>query len=279
MAWHLTEDVHEFLTAAGGFLRARPVENTIVLALAETVRERGPRAYGPGPLTFGWWTEGARVTGVCELTPGFPLQLTAMPADAVPALADLLAGRDLLGVSGLAGDAAAFAEAWQQCTGAGAKGTSRMRLYRLAHLVPREKVVPGRPRPAAASDRELLIAWWQDFLRFVGDDPAQADHQVDDKLGHGGTMLWEVAGTPTAMASVTRPDAGMVRIQGVFTPEQNRGRGYGGAVTTALAQSALDAGNTDVVLFTDLDYPPSNALYQLLGFVAVQDRMQVTFDA
>ena len=38
MAWTLTGDVAEYLTAAGGFLRARAAENTVQLAATETIR-------------------------------------------------------------------------------------------------------------------------------------------------------------------------------------------------------------------------------------------------
>ena len=48
MAWTLTADVAEYLTAAGDFLRARAVENTVQLAATETLRLRGATAVGPG---------------------------------------------------------------------------------------------------------------------------------------------------------------------------------------------------------------------------------------
>lgn len=41
--------------------------------------------------------------------------------------------------------------------------------------------------------------------------------------------------------------------------------------------AALDAGATDVVLFTDLANPSSNALYQRLGYRPVQDRIVLSF--
>ena len=56
MSWHLSDDVGEFLEQAGDFLRSRPVENTIPLTLADTLRARGPHAFGNGDPIFGWWT-------------------------------------------------------------------------------------------------------------------------------------------------------------------------------------------------------------------------------
>lgn len=42
MTWTLTEDLGEYLDAAGDFLRSRAAENTVLLNAAEIVRIRGP---------------------------------------------------------------------------------------------------------------------------------------------------------------------------------------------------------------------------------------------
>ena len=58
-----------------------------------------------------------------------------------------------------------------------------------------------------------------------------------------------------------------------------RRQGYGGAVTAAASQAALDAGAGHVALFTDLANPTSNALYQRLGYQPVEDRVVLRFGA
>jgi predicted GNAT family acetyltransferase len=100
---------------------------------------------------------------------------------------------------------------------------------------------------------------------------------VDDRLSYGGLTLWEMAGEPVSMAGLTRPAAGQVRVGPVYTPPSRRGRGDGGAVTAAVSQAARDAGAAEVVLFTDLANPTSNALYQRLGYEAVSDRVIFSF--
>ena len=54
MAWQLTEDLDTFLTNAGGFLRARPAANTVLLTATELLRAKGPTAYGAATPLFGW---------------------------------------------------------------------------------------------------------------------------------------------------------------------------------------------------------------------------------
>jgi predicted GNAT family acetyltransferase len=71
--------------------------------------------------------------------------------------------------------------------------------------------------------------------------------------------------------------AGQVRVGPVYTPRQHRGRGYGGAATWTVSQAARDAGVSQVLLFTDLANPVSNALYQRLGYQPVADRLVLAF--
>jgi GNAT superfamily N-acetyltransferase len=217
MAWMLSPDVTRYLVSAGGFLRSRPAEHSVLLTVTEAVRLGGPATFGDEPPLFGWYVQGGGpVTAACLHTPPYPVALTAMPDLAAAALASSLAGsgRMVAGVGGPPGPARAFAAAWQRQTGQPARVSRHERLYRLGELVP--------PDPAVA---------------------------------------------------------GQARIGPVYTPPAHRGRGYGGAVTTAVSQQALAAGVTEVLLYTDLANPTSNALYQRLGYQPVADSVQLRFMA
>jgi predicted GNAT family acetyltransferase len=69
----------------------------------------------------------------------------------------------------------------------------------------------------------------------------------------------------------------MVRVGPVYTPPEHRGLGYAGAVTATVSRAALDAGACEVVLFTDLANPVSNALYRRIGYQPVSDRAVLSF--
>ncbi len=69
----------------------------------------------------------------------------------------------------------------------------------------------------------------------------------------------------------------MVRVGPVYTPPELRGRGYAGAATAAVSQAALGAAVREVVLYTDLANPTSNALYERLGYRPVEDRVIFSF--
>jgi GNAT superfamily N-acetyltransferase len=274
MPWELTDDVEAFASAADDFLRSRPVEHTVHLTLVDTLRRRGPHAYGSGAPVFGFWrTDDGLVDGVLLQTPPYPMMFSRLPAGAVPAALEALAGRSLPGVNMLVDDASAFAAGWP----AAASERMRVRLYRLGEPVALPPPA-GRSRVAGPGDRELLVRWWAEFheaIHDVGEDHPGA--VIDDRIGYGGITLWEVDGSPVSMAARSRPEAGMVRIQMVYTPAAHRGRGYAGAATSAAGRAALDLGASDVVLFTDLSNPTSNGLYQRLGYRPVLDRVVLEF--
>ncbi|TDC23985.1 GNAT family N-acetyltransferase [Streptomyces sp. 8K308] len=67
--------------------------------------------------------------------------------------------------------------------------------------------------------------------------------------------------------------AGQARVANVYTPPAHRGHGYATALTASLSRSAQQAGAREVVLFTDLANPTSNAIYQRIGYRPVLDRV------
>jgi GNAT superfamily N-acetyltransferase len=280
MAWTLTESLDSYLGCAGEFLRSRPVQHTIQLSAVQSLRIRGATAFGGAEPLFGWWrsAEGA-VTAALLHTPPYPLLLTPLPADSAQPLAGELAGcgRRLAGVTGKLGDAAAFAAAWSDLTGGRSREFRRSRLFRLGQLRPPAPLPDGAARVATGADRELLESWHRASVAEIADLAGPGPGMVADRLGHGGLTLWEDGGTAVSMAGVQRPVAGVVRVGPVYTPPERRGRGYGGAVTAAVSQAALDAGAADVVLFTDLANPTSNALYGRLGYRPVEDRVVLEF--
>jgi GNAT superfamily N-acetyltransferase len=281
MAWTLIGDVAEYLAAAGDFLRARAAQNTVQLAATETILVRGAAAFGDETPLFGWWAApGGPVTAAFMHTPPFGLTLTPAPAGLAAALADTLAahGRFPAGVMADPTTASSFAAAWEQRTGQSARTGRRSRLYRLGQLLAPDPVPPGRARVATAADSGLLLDWLEAFRREADSDSGPASQRtVDDRLSYGGFTLWETGDGPVSLAGVTRAVAGQARIGPVYTPPEWRARGFGGAVTAAVSQAAKDGGVAEVVLYTDLANPTSNALYQRLGYLPVSDSVLLLF--
>jgi predicted GNAT family acetyltransferase len=297
MGWFSTGAVDDFLAGAGEFLRAERVRNTVILTVTESLRVSGRTPADEPPARdaplFGYWRPApsppapsqpasghGRVEGAFMLTPGFPALLTHMSPQVAADLAGLLAGsgRLLQGVNAEEEAAWAFADAWRRHTADVAEVHRRMRLFRLAKLMPPQPAPQGTSRQATARDRALLIDWLGAFAIEVGDLATQDQGAAaDERLSYGGITVWEVDSVPVSVAGVTRTVAGMVRVGPVYTPPAQRGHGYAGGATVAVSQAALDTGATDVLLYTDLANPTSNALYQRLGYCPVEDRLVLSF--
>jgi GNAT superfamily N-acetyltransferase len=255
------------------------VEHTIELGAIETLQARGPQAYGAAPPLFGWWDAPAAggIGAAFFHTPPYPVLLSGAPAAAVPLARELAGrGRDLPGINGAAGGVTSFAAAWERLSGASSSVRRRSRLFRLGGLTGAVPAPPGAARVAGPDDTDLLTKWFEAFAEEAGQREGDSRQLVEDRLSYGGLAIWETGGIPVAMAGHNRPAAGVIRVGPVYTPPEHRRRGYGGAATVAVSQAALDAG-AEVVLFTDLANPTSNALYVRLGYRPVADRLLLTF--
>jgi RimJ/RimL family protein N-acetyltransferase len=276
MAWELTDSLDEFARVAASHLQADPVRQTVTLSVLASLQHAGPARFGASPPVFGWHRAAdGTVDGTVLQTPPFPLLLADVPTGSTPDLLTVLAaGRRLPAAVNLAAaDETAFLADWAAATGGTGTPGTRSRLYRLGGLMPPEAVA-GASRIASEADYDLLVRWHEEFQREAeGALREDVRRGIDDRLSYDGLLLWQADGEPVAMAGLTRIVAGVARITGVYTPQDHRRKGYGGAITTAASQEALTRGASEVVLFTDLANPTSNALYQRLGFGPVEDRV------
>jgi GNAT superfamily N-acetyltransferase len=259
--WHESEDVEQFLAAAGDLLFNEPGVHTITLTVCENVRSR------PDGTRFAWWQEGSGdVTGCVSQTGVLPVVLAVVPERSMGALVELWRIDGVNGPTPLAVQVAALAA---RTSGRTARLKTAERLFRLERLTPPR--VPGAPRVADDGDAALIVAWFEAFIAEADVIPQDVEKAVRDRLSYQGFVLWEDGG-PVALAGHTRKAFQGTRIGPVYTPPEHRNRGYGGAVTAAASQQALDRGAWEVVLFTDLTNPTSNALYPRLGYEPVTDR-------
>jgi predicted GNAT family acetyltransferase len=276
MSWTTTTDPEAFLAAAGVFLHAHPAASSVTLTAVETMREHPAR-----DALLGWWQPpGAAVSGTFLHTPPYPVNVSAMPPEASAALADTLAAieRSLSGVNGRSAATEAFAAAWSARTGARARVSRRMRLHRLEALTEPDPPPPGTAAVAGPEHRDLLVAWYEAFAAEIDEPQRDVRPQVDDRISHGGLILWLVDGEPVSLAGTTRAVAGALRVAPVYTPPEHRGRGYAAGATAAVTRAALDAGAREVLLYTDLANPTSNRLYARLGYRPVEDAVMFVFD-
>lgn len=279
MTWSFTDSPAVFRAAAAEHLAADPARNTAVLTLMGTAGR------------LGWWTEAdGRVTGVLAEAPPGLTSFGAVTEEAARALAfpgGLSGGLSEGLPGGLPGDGrptevrgeTAAVEAYAEATGRPWAPTVRMRLFRLGELTPPDPAPAGGERLATEADVPLVAAWTREFALAIGDEPAE-DYTgfVTERISEGRLWLWEDSdGRPVSMAAVSRAIEGQARVHLVHTPPAERGRGYAAGATAAVSRAAREAGAAQVLLFTDLANPTSNALYRRLGYRPVTDHLGVRF--
>lgn len=283
MAWQLTDSLDEFERVAAPHLLTDPARQTVPLSVLASLRAAGLARFGDSPPLFGWHRrDDGTIDGAVLQTPPYPLLLASAPDGSVSGLLTALSAERGLptAVNVEAAREAPLLADWAAVTGGTGTARLRSRLYRLGELRPPDPAPAGAARLASQADTDTLIDWHEAFrLEAEGVGPEDARRTVADRLSYSGLMLWEVAGTPVAMAGLTHTVAGVARVVGVYTPQVHRRHGYGGAVTTAATQAALQKGASEVVLFTDLANPTSNAIYQRLGYRPVEDRVLLELKA
>lgn len=281
MTWIFTDSLDEFRAHAGGYLAAYPAENTVLLTLVDRLAAGGSAGGDPAkPPRFGWWSpaEGEPVAGAWVQTPPQPVRLSRMPIEAATdLLAALLAEGwpELTGVAGGSLAASAFATAWAEHSRGTVELHEHQRPYRLAELTP--PPVPGGMRQAEPADHELLLGWFEAFFADVHVTILGLEDLVARRTAAGEIQFWEEAGRPVAMAGASPVLAGMTRIGQVYTPVEQRGHGYAGALTAGISALMRARGAEEVLLFTDLANRTSNAIYQKIGYRPLEDCLVFNF--
>jgi uncharacterized protein len=182
-------------------------------------------------------------------------------------------------VQGARTDAERFALRWAALHTCQAQPAMDLRIYQLTTVRP-PAAGPGQLRRATAADRPLLEAWFAAFHAEAMHGAVASDRAtlVTRWLTAPSRYLalWE-DGAPVALAGATGPTPHGIRIGAVYTPPEQRRRGYASALVAALSQHQLDAGKRCCFLFTDLRNPTSNHIYQAIGYEPVVDIAELRF--
>lgn len=284
--WVRTYAIEEFRARTIPVVAAEPVANTAFLTVFDRLCREGPHAFGErDPEMLTWYGPDGAVDAAMLRTPAYGYLLAGDPGTAgVAAFVDLLldpaAGLDGREINLPGACEHTFAEAWAARTGKPARVGERNRLYRLAEPRDPDPLRPGRARLAESGDvavvTRYLLAFFEEVEHPPPDVTAAAEQIAAARIAEGNFVLWlDADDTPVSMAGFTPIVAGTARIGPVYTPRELRGRGYAGGVTAAAGRELLERGAAEVVLFTDLANPTSNALYQRIGYRPVSDRVRL----
>jgi len=274
-------DVTEFYQRAEPYLLAHEAEHCLILGICSALlRNTQPLE----PETYLAIVEDAgNVVAVALRTPPhnivFSLIASGHSVEQVAALfaADAHTVYDTLtGALAPSATSRAFCDEWQRLTRQSYQLALSERIYRLDQVIPVTDV-PGTMRRAQEFDRALLEQWIAEFTHeaLVGeeiDPPQWVDEQLTTPPDMAGLFVWvDGDGQPVTMVGHKGPTLHGMRIGPVYTPPDQRRRGYGSACTAAVTQYLLDSGRQMCFLFTNLANPTSNHIYQEIGYRPVID--------
>ncbi len=219
------------------------------------------------------------------ITPPFNLVLAAITRDLPGAALDRLCeslemrGWELPGVLAPVKLATDFSERWAERQALGTAVSMRQRLFKLTGVEPLARRAPGRIRQALEDDFELVADWFYAFgMDAFGHAEIPRSRLIaETRIEEGDIYLWEHEGRPVSMAARSRPTRNGVCIGPVYTPPEERSRGYASECVAALSQMQLYAGYAFCTLFTDLANPTSNHIYQVIGYHPVNDFWEIRF--
>jgi predicted GNAT family acetyltransferase len=282
-AAHLDEYARTTVTP---LLSAQTARNTLLLTVFDRLRTEGPHAFGERfPQMLTWYDASGAAAGTLLRTPPYSFLLSDVPAEAVEPLVDLMldprTGLDGREINLAESSEAAFGAAWTARTGHEPRVVERIRLYRLAELIPPDPAPEGGARLATQQDVEFVARSLEAFWEEAGEPmPLNARmtalRMAGARIAEEIFWLWlDPSGRPASLAGHTPVVAGMGRVGPVYTPPELRGHGYAAGSTIAVTRALLGRGADEVLLFADLANPVSNRLYQRLGYRPVADRVRL----
>jgi hypothetical protein len=277
------DDAEAFRRVAVPYLVRDEARHNLLLGISSTLLQK-PDLH---PV-FDLWvvSDGDEVVGAAVRTPPLNLVLAQPSTDAaLEALVDRLLseGQALPGVVAAVPEVEAFVGAWTAALGVDPTIVFRHGIYELRVVMPVPRA-PGRARPATREDRDQVIAWTLAFADEVLPEETDRERHVRlvdarlDATEDSGLWIWDDDGAPRCLSGYGGPTPNGIRIGPVFTPPEDRGRGYATSLVAEQSRWLLETGRSLCFLYTDLDNPTSNALYRRIGYRMTAEAKEIRFD-
>ncbi|NLG87668.1 MAG: GNAT family N-acetyltransferase [Clostridiaceae bacterium] len=289
MQFNLYKDVHEFYNDTYDVLLRHESQNMIILGNIIIGHEGKDKTEWRDPANWLMATvsdeNGIRLTAL--MTPPFNLTLYAtdniIDLKAVNCLAEGLKGYEIPGVTTEKTLAGCFAKEYTARKGLNYSITMNQRIYELEEVNPDIKQF-GTVRLLNERDMNFFPYWLEAFnaANTYGKTemsiPRQDGETYHYHISAKKLYILEVDGMPVSMAGYTRVLPTAIGVAYVYTPPYFRGRGYATSCVAQISKMALDKGFSRCVLYTDLQNPTSNSIYQKIGYKAVCDSLMLAFE-
>lgn len=144
-----------------------------------------------------------------------------------------------------------------------------MKILVLEKLLPIEKNMDANFRQATENDRQVLSQYIKGFWK-DGLAEEKSDEEANEKFEYylkRGYYVLEKQGKIVSQAVIGRELLKGKGVSAVYTPKEERGKGYAYNLVYRLSKKCLEEGAEYCVLYTDAENPISNHIYEKIGYV------------
>ena len=144
-----------------------------------------------------------------------------------------------------------------------------LKILVLEKMLPKQNQNNATFRMATEQDKTVLTQYIKGFYKDALDEEMSdedANKKVESYLERGYYVL-EKEGKIVSQAVIGRTLIKGKSISGVYTPKEERGKGYAYELIYKLSKKCLDEWAEYCVLYTDAENPISNHVYEKIGYV------------
>ncbi len=137
----------------------------------------------------------------------------------------------------------------------------------------------GKLRRVIASDHPVIKEWVYQFCQETNQPLSleDASSKATFLINKGNLVAWEVNGELVSMATATRPTRHNITISYVYTPSNQRKKGYASDCVSDYTQRLLNSGYQTTSLYADQSNPTSNYVYRQIGYEPIMDSIVIQF--
>jgi GNAT superfamily N-acetyltransferase len=269
---HLYKDASDYLSDLEPWLLEDEDHHNPIVSVAQLLTT-GEHPFRD-PIYLASAKDGDTIIGCALAAAPDGLELTALPAGVASSFVATVADvrPDLSIVGGPRVPALEFARSWTQRYGGSWQIRYNWMLFRIDEVEP-PRAAPGQLRTADESDWPLLSGWAPAYSKATN---AYVDVTsfFQRRLRRRELFVWDHDG-PKSVVSVSGNTPRGVRLNGVFTPEPFRGRGYASNVVAAASRNALATGAGFCVLFADREPSAPSRIYRAIGYRPIRDHLVI----
>ena len=274
------DDVNNFALRAEPILSKGEDVNSLFLGVLQAIK--AGRYENPFMATI---EEDGEVLALIQMTPPHPLNLIFTNENRLEECMELLIKKlmeleiEISSIISLKPWAFLFAKKWEEKTGTSRKLLMDQGIYRLDNVIEALEDSPGSWRFADKEDCPLIEKWFNLFEEDAGLPPTakeDVEKRVASFVEQQEVFLWVHDGKVVSMMKKARPSEHGVTVSFVFTPREERKKGYARTMVAAGTKELLKEYKF-CVLYTDLMNQTSNKIYQEIGYQRIADSVQLGF--